>query len=423
LLKVIIKGDKVVWGIFILLCCISIIAVFSATSTLAYKDGNYLNPIIRHASFLLGGLCVVLIVHHIPSRFLSALIVFLPVSILFLLHTTLFGEEINESSRWMSLFGIKFQPSELAKLSCIAYVAFLLSRRKSYSDSQIFWCILIGVSIVCALIFPENFSTSAILFVVCLAMMLIGRISMRKMGPLLFILIVVGAVSFLLLHTLPEDTLRKYGRLATMKHRTEGLFTSQPPLNAKDYKITDYNRQETYAKIAIANGGLFGKLPGHGQHRDNLPQAYSDFIYAIIIEEMGLLAGFFVLFLYIAFLVRAGVIARRCDKLFPKFLVLGCGLLIGVQAVANMAVVVGLAPVTGQPLPLVSRGGTSTLITCVYFGIVLSISRFGAGMGDEEITEETDEETTEETAVTAEIPTAELEDISEQHEPLMQTNV
>lgn len=158
------------------------------------------------------------------------------------------------------------------------------------------------------------------------------------------------------------------------------------------YVITDDNYQVSHAKIAIARGGLLGKMPGHGQQRDFLPQAYSDFIYAIIIEELGLVGGIFVLLLYIMLLVRVGMIARRCEKAFPKYLVLGCGLLVVVQALANMAVAVNLIPVTGQPMPLVSRGGTSTILSCIYFGIILSVSRFGAGMGNEEDEEISDEE-------------------------------
>ena len=156
--------------------------------------------------------------------------------------------------------------------------------------------------------------------------------------------------------------------------------------------MTDENYQVSHAKIAIARGGLFGQMPGHGQQRDFLPQAYSDFIYAIIIEELGFVGGVFVLLLYIMLLVRVGMIARRCEKAFPKFLVLGCGLLIVVQALANMAVAVSLIPVTGQPMPLVSRGGTSTVITCVYFGIILSVSRFGAHIREKDEEEQPEEQ-------------------------------
>ncbi|MDR1919154.1 MAG: FtsW/RodA/SpoVE family cell cycle protein [Tannerellaceae bacterium] len=406
LANILFKGDKVIWIIFLLLCLISIIEVFSATSTLTYKDGDYWGPIFRHASFLLGGALLILLIHNIPCRFFSALGFLLPVSAVLLGFTMLFGVEINDSSRWMSLFGIRFQPSEIAKLSCIVYVAFLLSRRKMFSDKQIFNCILLGVSLICALIFPENFSTSVILFVVCFLMLVIGWVSPKKIALLFLALVLLGASFFFLLHTLPDEMVNKSNLLEKIKNRTEKTFKETPPLDAKTYKIDDYNRQETYAKIAIANGGLTGKLPGLGQQRDTLPQAYSDFIYAIVIEEMGIIIGFFVLFLYIALMIRVGAIAHKCDKLFPKYLVLGCGLLIGVQALANMAVVVGLFPVTGQPLPLVSRGGTSTVITCVYFGIILSISRFGAGIGnEEEEEEEDDEEEEEELPIEIETPT------------------
>ncbi|MDR1357671.1 MAG: FtsW/RodA/SpoVE family cell cycle protein [Tannerellaceae bacterium] len=388
------KGDRAMWFIIITLALISFIEVYSATSTTVYKNGNYLGPIIRHASFLMIGFALILVIHNIPSRFFSILIALLPVSILFLILTLSSGAgvETNDARRWMSLGDISFQPSELAKLSCIVFIAFLLSKRNKYSDAQIFWYILIGVLSVCMLIFPENISTSLILFFTCFLMMFIGGISLERMGALSVILIVLGILFFVCLHyVLPDDVVNNTRRLATAKHRTENLFKKDPPLDAKTYTINDYNRQETFAKIAIANGGL-GKFPGYGQQRDTLPLAFSDFIYAIIIEEMGLVAGLFVLFLYLILLIRVGTIARKCEKLFPKFLVLGCGLMIGIQALSNMAVVVGLFPVTGQPLPLVSQGGTSIIITCVYFGIILSVSRFGAGMGNEEDDIEKNEE-------------------------------
>lgn len=176
-------------------------------------------------------------------------------------------------------------------------------------------------------------------------------------------------------------------RAYTWKDRIERFSNPESPVTVEEGKavsIDDEYYQETHAKIAIARGGLLGQFPGHGQQRDFLPQAYSDFIYAIIIEEMGIVGGIFVLVLYIFLLVRVGMIARRCDKLFPKFLVLGCGLMLVVQALTNMAVAVGLIPVTGQPLPLISRGGTSTVISCAYIGIILSVSRFGAHIDEEE---------------------------------------
>ncbi|MDR1344492.1 MAG: FtsW/RodA/SpoVE family cell cycle protein [Tannerellaceae bacterium] len=380
------KGDRAIWFIIITLSLISFIEVYSATSTTVYRDGNYLGPIIRHASFLMVGLALILVIHNIPSRFLSVLIILLPASILLLVFTLVSeaGVEVNDAKRWMSLGNISFQPSELAKLSCVVFIAFLLSRKNKYSDVQIFWYILIGVSSVCILIFRENISTSLILFFTCFLMMFIGGFPMKWMGALSVVLVVLG-ISFLvyLFYIMPDDDANNTGRLATAKHRIENLFKKGPPLDAKTYVINNDNRQETFAKIAIANGG-FGKFPGYGQQRDTLPLAFSDFIYAIIIEEMGFITGLIVLFLYLILLIRVGIIARKCEKLFPKFLVLGCGLMIGVQALSNMAVVVGLFPVTGQPLPLVSQGGTSIIVTCFYFGMILSVSRFGAGMGNED---------------------------------------
>ena len=341
------KGDRVIWIIFMLLCLISVVEVFSATSTIAYKNANHWGPIARHATFLLGGFALVLILHNIPCRFFSGFIILLPVSILMLIVTPFIGIEANDAHRWLEFFGMQFQPSEFAKLACIVYTSFLLSRRGSISDRHMFRYILIGVGLTCALILPENFSTGFMLFGVCFLMMFIGQISLIRLGKLAGFLLLMGGMD-------------------------------------GSYKITDENYQVSHAKIAIARGGLLGQMPGHGQQRDFLPQAYSDFIYAIIIEELGYVGGVVVLLLYIILLIRVGIIARKCDKIFPKYLVLGCGLLVVVQALANMAVAVNLIPVTGQPMPLVSRGGTSTLISCIYFGIILSISRFGAGMGNDE---------------------------------------
>ncbi|MDH6303374.1 cell division protein FtsW [Parabacteroides sp. PF5-5] len=384
------KGDRVVWIIFMFLCLISVVEVFSATSILTYKNTNFWAPIARHASFLLAGFVLVLILHNVPCRFFSALILLLPVSAILLLLTPFLGAKVNDTHRFMEIFGVSFQPSELAKLACVVFVAFLLSKQGKITKDQIFNYGFIAVAIICMLIFPENFSTSVMLFGVCFLMMFIGQMPLKKLGLLFLVLVLTMSLLVALLFALPNSMIEGVGRLETMKSRIAGFFIEKPKIDPATYKITDDNYQVSHAQIAIARGGVFGKMPGHGQQRDFLPQAYSDFIYAIIIEELGVVGGFFVLLLYVMLMIRVGIIARRCDRLFPRYLVLGCGLLITIQAFANMAVAVGLFPVTGQPLPLVSRGGTSTVITCVYIGIILSVSRFGAGMGDEE--EETEEE-------------------------------
>ncbi|MEG2067414.1 MAG: FtsW/RodA/SpoVE family cell cycle protein [Tannerellaceae bacterium] len=378
------KGDRVIWIIFMFLCLISVVEVFSATSTIAYKNANHWAPIVRHASFLLGGFVLVLLLHNIPCKWFPAFILLLPVSVLMLIVTPFVGVSANDAHRWLEIFGIQFQPSEFAKLSLIVFVAFLLSKRNKFTETQIFKYILFGVGATCVLILPENFSTAFMLFGVCFLMMFIGQLPLKKLGKLAGILIILLVAFIVTLVATPTNLLKYIPRALTWKERVADFTHKDDKMEGDTYIINDDNYQVSHAKIAIVSGGLLGKMPGHGQQRDFLPQAYSDFIYAIIIEEMGIVGGIFVLMLYIMLLVRAGMIARRCDKLFPKFLVLGCGLLVVVQALANMSVAVNLIPVTGQPLPLVSRGGTSTVISCIYFGIILSVSRFGAGMGNED---------------------------------------
>lgn len=405
------RGDRVIWIIFMFLCLISVIEVFSATSTIAYKNVNFWAPIVRHATFLLGGFVLILLLHNIPCRFFPIFILLLPVSILMLLITPFIGVSANDAHRWLEIFGIQFQPSEFAKLASIVFIAFMLSKRNKFTESQIFKIILIGVGVTCLLILPENFSTAIMLFGVCFLMMFIGQLPFKSLMKLAGALIVAGGVFLGMLLFTPESV-AKYlpDRFSTWQGRIERFMSPAESEETSDgvLKVTDDNYQVVHAKIAIARGGIIGQMPGHGQQRDFLPQAYSDFIYAIIIEEMGFIGGMFVLLLYVILLVRVGMIARKCDKLFPKFLVLGCGLLLVVQALANMAVAVDLIPVTGQPMPLVSRGGTSTMISCIYFGIILSVSRFGAGMGNEDIPLE-EEEPSEEDAAAITDNAAELE--------------
>jgi len=397
------KGDRVIWIIFMFLCLISVLEVFSATSTIAYKNANYWAPIARHGFFLVGGFVLVLLLHNIPYRFFPLIILLLPVSIVMLLAAPFVGIELNDAHRWLDLFGIQFQPSEFAKLSIIVYIAFLMSKRNRFTDDQIFKYILIALGITCVLILPENFSTAFMLFGVSYLLMFIGQMPIKKMLMLAGVIVLALCLFVGGLMTLQDNVLDKIPRASVWKGRlVEHLSHQKENVDESGvYKITDDNYQVSHANMAIANGGVFGQMPGHGEQRDFLPQAYSDFIYAIIIEELGVVGGVFVLLLYIMLLVRVAMIAQRCDKLFPKFLVLGCGLLIVIQAIFNMAVAVNLIPVTGQPMPLVSRGGTSTLISCVYFGIILSVSRFGANMGNEDNTlEDSDSDSDQETETT-----------------------
>lgn len=381
------KGDRVIWIIFMFLCLISVVEVFSATSTLAYKNVNHWGPIVRHASFLLGGFAMILLIHNFHYKYFSLLIFLLPVSIFLLILTPWIGSATNDAHRWLNIYGFQFQPSELAKLALVVFLAFMMSRRSQFTEKQIYISILIATGITCFIIFWENVSTALMLFGICYLLMFIGQLPFWKLFRLGSALLLGVTLLLFLVYVTPDDMLDKVpGRLLTVKKRIERFVN--PPEEKVDKNgviiITDENYQEVHAKIAIAKGGVIGKMPGHGQQRDFLPQAYSDFIYAIIIEELGMVGGIFVLLLYIMLLVRGGMIARRCEKPFAKYLVLGCTLVVVVQAFANMAVAVDLIPVTGQPLPLISRGGTSILITCVYIGIILSISRYGANIGNEE---------------------------------------
>lgn len=372
------KGDKVIWCIFIALCIISLLEVFSATSTIAYRQQSHWAPILRHAAFLLIGFAVVMFLQRIPSRFFSLMLLGIPLSAILLIATMFMGEDVNGAQRWLGVGAFTIQPSEFAKISAIGFVAFFLSKMKPENEGWIFKTLIISIGVLCLLIAPENLSTAALLFGVCFLMLFIGQVSLKKLGLIALagvaaIILLFGSITLLPKEYLPD-------RLTTWKNRIERHSgEAQVSIHDKDeqgniaYKIVDDNYQVSHAKIAIANGGIIG-LPGSGIERDFLPQAYSDFIFAIILEEMGLLGGIFVLLLYLILMIRCGVLASKCDKKFPRYLILGAGLMLTVQALANMAVAVNLIPVTGQPLPLVSRGGTSTIITCAYFGIILACS-------------------------------------------------
>ncbi len=372
------RGDRVIWMIFMFLCLISIVEVYSASSTLTYRS-NYWEPIGRHTMFLLMGTAIVLVVHSVKPRFFSVLALFVPIAWLLLGVTKVMGNSVNGADRWLSIGGFSFQPSELAKLSLIAFTAFVLSKHKegTMKDNRFFW--IIGFTIpTCAIILMDNFSTAALLFVIVYIMMFIGQIPLKKILYLTGVMVIslMLFVSFLVF--VPSETINKvFPRGVTWKERIKD-FSNHEEKDITDPKVAfdDDNYQVSHSKIAITRGGVFGKMPGNSLERDFLPQAYSDFIFAIIIEEMGIIGGIFVMLLYVIFFIRAGIIANRCEKIFPKYLVIGSALIIVSQALANMAVAVNLIPVTGQPLPLISRGGTSMLITCAYVGIVLSVSRF-----------------------------------------------
>ena len=420
LLKNIFKGDKVIWIIFLCLCLISIIEVFSAASTLTYKSGDHWGPITQHSIILMIGAIVVVLMHNIPYKWFQVFPVFLyPISVVLLAFVTLMGvitgDRVNGAARWMSFMGLQFQPSELAKIAVIIAVSFILSKKQDDegANPKAFKYIMILTGLVCMLIAPENLSTAMLLFGVVVLMMFIGRVAFKKLAMLLGGLALAGCLGVIFLLAIPKDTdIPFLHRFDTWKSRITN-FTEKEEVPAAKFDI-DKDAQIAHARIAIATSNVIGKAPGNSIQRDFLSQAFSDFIFAIIIEELGLVGGAFVVILYIWLLVRTGRIAQKCERTFPAFLVMGIALMLVSQAILNMMVAVGLFPVTGQPLPLISKGGTSTLINCAYIGMILSVSRYTAYLEEKKdnpaplLTGEEGSETVASEAQTAAEPTAEV---------------
>jgi len=371
------KGDTTLWIVFIGLCILSIIEMYSASSTLAYKAANHTAPLLRHVGFLTGGVLIAFAVHLVPYKYIRIVSYFgLVLSAALLVFVLFKGHSENDAARWLVIGGIQFQPSELAKLSVIIVAADLVSRiRDNTKDEWIYFRnTVIMLLAICGLILLENFSTAFILFVVVFIMMFIGRISIKYLGSMAAILVVALVIGYGAVKAIPEDSMpHMFKRAYTWVARIERHSDKEGKTNK--YVINDKNRQEKYGQIAIARGGVFGVMPGNSVERDYLPQAYSDFIFSIIVEEMGLIGGIVVIILYLILLFRAGQIATKCSSVFPAILVIGLSVMIVIQTFINMSVATSLIPVTGQPLPLISRGGTSILITCIYFGIILGITR------------------------------------------------
>jgi len=362
------KGDKVIWAIMLLLSLISILVVYSAIVTLAhkFKQGNTEYYLFKHMVIITLGFGLTYVFHKIKYTVFSkvAQIGFI-LSIPLLLYTLLRGVSAGEASRWLEIpgIGLTFQTSDIAKLMLLMYVARVLTtKQEELGDfKSLFKYLLIPIGLVCALILPANFSTAALLFVNCLFLMFVGRVKIR------FLLYILGfCIAFaLLLGVVIYQFPNAIPRGATWKARIENFSKGD----------SKSNYQSEQAKIAIATGGVIGKGPGNSTQRAFLPQASSDFIYAIIIEEYGLLIGFVMLFLYMIFLFRGIRIMRDTEKTFGGYLASGLAFSLVFQALINMAVAVNLFPVTGQPLPLVSMGGTSIWFTCIAIGIILSVSR------------------------------------------------
>ncbi len=380
------KGDKVIWALVVLLALVSLLAVYSATGTLAYKHykGNTEVYLFKQVAFIVIGVLVVYFAHLVNYTVYSrvATILFL-LCIPLLIYTLFFGVRMNEGSRWIKLplINMTMQTSDLAKLALFMYLARLLSKKQDVIKSfkKGFIPVMIPVAITCILIAPANLSTALLLGASCLLLMFIGRVRTKH------ILLVVGIafipILFLIIaaiaqHKQGEETVAAkksssalFARVETWIGRVENfIYGGKEADNDEMYQVNQ-------AKMAIAKGGVLGVGPGNSTTRDYLPQAYNDFIFAIVIEEYGLLGGAFIVFIYLVFLYRCIRIFKRCPFAFGAFLALGLSFTLAIQAVANMAVTVNLFPVTGVTLPLVSMGGSSFIFTCLAIGIILSVAR------------------------------------------------
>ena len=400
------KGDKVVWMVFFFLCVISVVEVFSASSFLTYKGGSYWSPMVKHGGILLLGLFFMIVTLNIKCKYFKVMTPFmLMLSIILLVWVLLAGQATNDASRWVSFFGLQFQPSEIAKGTMVLITAQILSgtQTPNGADKHAFWWILMVCAPMILLIAVENLSTAALISMTIFMMMFVGRVPIRQIGGLFSITLVtiILALSFIMLvgdtndakqsahkkeiaEVSYEDGVKTeddegagekvFHRASLWKQRILD-FTSDKQIPPDSVDIVGKGAQVAYSNIAIASSGVIGVGPGNSEERDFLSQAFSDFIYSIIIEELGIGGALFVAFLYIVLLFRAGNIASKCENNFPAFLAMGLALMLVTQALMNMCVAVGLVPVTGQPLPLISKGGTSTVINCVYIGVILSVSR------------------------------------------------
>lgn len=362
-----IKGDKVMWGIIVVWACLSLLSVYSATRTLEWKlDKNSGFYLFKQFIELGIGFVIIFIVHRLNyAKFARWSKILFFISIPLLAYTLFFGVEINQGSRWISIPGAgrTIQSSDLAKMAIFLFLSYQLSRKQAdiKSFKKGFLPLLWPVVLICVLIAPANLSTALLLFAACFMLFFIGRVDVKHLALFGAVCIVSVALIFVV------SKLSGGGRAATWEKRIENF------LGGGD---EDDNFQTKQAKIAIANGMIIGKGPGNGEAKDLLPHPYSDFIYAIVIEEYGLLGGAFLLGTYMLFLWRSILIFRRCPYAFGAFLALGLSFTLVFQALINMAVNVSLLPVTGLTLPMLSMGGSSIVFTSFSIGLILSVSRY-----------------------------------------------
>lgn len=394
------KGDKHIWGIYIFLIIISVIELYSASSREVATAGmGVYGTIVRHAIQLFIGFCIIYYLQRTHYRkILKYVVPFALLSVGLMLYTLVAGEVVNGARRNFHLLFISIQPSELLKLSAAMMTALIMSRTQvkggGVSNTGVLWSAGV-ILFFCAMLAPQGLTNTLLLMSISCSMMIIGGVAWRK---LLIVLMVYGACFGAYLGV---QAIRHHGksasteqvsesRMGTWSERLSNYFGEGKP--KYEEPLTSDNRQEMLGYMAQANGGVIGVMPGHSRETSRLPLAFTDYIYSIIVEEMGLVGGLFVLILYLWLLGRASAIASRCSRAFPALLVIGMALVIVFQALFHICIVTGVIPVSGQPLPLISKGGCSIIVTSIAFGIMLSVSRFAVRTGakKKEINQEID---------------------------------
>ena len=377
LIKQFVRGDKAIWAIMICLYVISFVVGYTSMGQLAYKSGNYWGPISGHATYLFLAFIATVVVSQFKLKWFSmASTLFWPVSLILLVITLGIGTKVNGASRW--LLGI--QPSEVAKITLIGTTAFVLSIRERFTEKSLFYGIVIATAATCGLIVSENFSTALLLGTVILSMMIIGNISAKRIILLIAGIVLFVGVVIALCEAFPKQQEQYLDRYSTWRNRLISTDSNNGDEMDPAWLFNKQNAQKSYAKMAISEANLFviGRGPGNSRQRDYLPQPYSDFVFAIIIEEYGFFGALLIMGLFFSLMLRIAYLAGQSQNPFARYMLYGCGLVIVLQALINLAVGSCLGPVTGQPLPLISRGGSSIVSTGIYFGIILSISHYDA---------------------------------------------
>lgn len=386
------RPDPYIWGIYIALLVVSVIELFSASSS-EVSAGNVYMPLIRHGMFLVGGLGIVLFLQRVHYKNISRVAMLMAVaSLALLIFSNFFGIEINGAQRAIKIAGFTIQPAEIVKYTVVILLARILGREQrggGISTKGVISAALVAV-VFAACLWKNGLTNTILLFLVSVCMFLIGGMKWKQFFMVMALYGVCAGALFMLKYQdektdefdsvgmVKHEVDRNDGRAQTHKGRISRFLEGVNP----DDPIDDYNRQVIFSKIAQANGGVLGQGPGNSRESARLPLAFSDYIYSIIVEDTGFVGGIVLLMLYLMLLARAGRIAYRCARAIPSFMIMGCAVLIVLQALVHMAIVTGLFPVSGQPLPLISKGGTSVLVMSMAIGTMLSVSRFAVTTGD-----------------------------------------